>query len=108
MLYEHRKHDGSYPIVGVNTFLNPDEEAEAPTPELARSTDAEKQDQLARLRRFQSVHGAEAEAALARLKQVAAEGGNTFDVLMEAVRSCSLGQISGALFEAGGQYRRNV
>ena len=108
MLYEHRKHDGSYPIVGVNTFLNPDEEAEAPTPELARSTDAEKQDQLARLRRFQSAHGAEAEAALARLKQVAAEGGNTFDVLMEAVRSCSLGQISGALFEAGGQYRRNV
>lgn len=108
MLYEHRKHDGSYPIVGVNTFLNPDGEEDAATPELARSTDEEKQDQLKRLRSFQSAHKDQSEAALQALKQAAASGDNTFDALMRAVRSCSLGQISGALFEAGGQYRRNV
>ncbi|HFQ15431.1 MAG TPA: methylmalonyl-CoA mutase, partial [Rhodobacteraceae bacterium] len=108
MLYEHKKHDGSLPIIGVNTFLDPDGDGEPVTPELARSTDAEKRDQLARLRDFHERHAGESGPMLERLKRAAREGGNVFDVLMDAVRCCSLGQISTALFEAGGQYRRNI
>ncbi len=108
MLYEHRKHDGSLPIIGVNTFLNPHGEADHGPVELARATEAEKQSQLDRLHAFHEAHRAESPAALARLRQVTMEGGNTFAALMEAVRSCSLGQISEAFFEVGGQYRRNV
>ncbi len=109
LYYEHRKHDGSLPIVGVNTFLPPEGEAEE-TREiaLARSTEEEKRSQLRRLRDFQARHEAEAGPMLARLKRVAAEGGNVFDVLMDAVRVCSLGQITKALFEVGGEYRRNM
>ncbi len=107
MHYEHKKHDGSLPIVGVNTFRNP-EEAEEPTPELARSTDEEKQSQLARLKSFHETHEAESGPALAHLKKVATEGGNIFEALMHTTRCCSLGQISNALFEVGGKYRRNV
>jgi methylmalonyl-CoA mutase len=109
MLYEHRKHDGSLPIVGVNTFLAPDRGDAPPAPvELARATEAEKRSQLERLAAFQEEHAAEAPAALARLQQVAMEGGNVFAELMETVRVCSLGQITDAFFEVGGQYRRNV
>jgi methylmalonyl-CoA mutase len=108
LYYETRKHDGSYPIVGVNVFLNPDGEEAHATLELARSTEAEKQSQLRRLRDFQARHAAECGPMLERLKATATEGGNVFEVLMDAVRVCSLGQISNALFEAGGQYRRNV
>ncbi|RFU21502.1 fused isobutyryl-CoA mutase/GTPase IcmF [Geodermatophilus marinus] len=109
MLYEHRKHDGSLPIVGVNTFLDPHAGEEAPkTLELARATEAEKQSQLQRLADFHARHADEAPAALARLQQVAMDGGNVFAALMDAVRACSLGQISDAFFEVGGQYRRNV
>ncbi len=108
MLYEHRKHDGSLPIIGVNTFIDPEGGDEPATPELARSTDAEKRDQLARLRDFHTRHADESGPMLERLKRTARDGGNVFDVLMDAVRCCSLGQISDALFEAGGQYRRNV
>jgi len=108
MLYEHRKHDGTLPIIGVNTFLNPHASQATSTVELARATEDEKSGQVARLRDFQSAHRSEADEALARLKQVAANGGNTFDALMDAVRVCSLGQITGAFFEVGGQYRRNV
>ncbi|WP_040339632.1 fused isobutyryl-CoA mutase/GTPase IcmF [Candidatus Blastococcus massiliensis] len=109
MLYEHRKHDGSLPIVGVNTFLAPDRGDAPPAPvELARATEAEKQSQLDRLAAFKEQHAAEAPAALARLQQVATEGGNVFAELVEAVRCCTLGQISEAFFEVGGQYRRNV
>jgi methylmalonyl-CoA mutase len=108
MLYEHRKHDGSLPIVGVNTFLAPEQEAPPQTVELARATEAEKQSQLQRLADFQARHADEAPAALARLQQAAMEGGNVFAALMDAVRVCSLGQISDAFFEVGGQYRRNV
>ncbi|MGY1704685.1 fused isobutyryl-CoA mutase/GTPase IcmF [Geodermatophilus sp. SYSU D00697] len=109
MLYEHRKHDGSLPIVGVNTFLDPHRDETPPKPlELARATEAEKQSQLARLADFHARHADEAPAALARLQQVAMEGGNVFAALMDAVRVCSLGQISDAFFEVGGQYRRNV
>jgi methylmalonyl-CoA mutase len=108
MLYEQRKHDGSLPIVGVNTFRQADT-GEAPRPiALARSTDAEKQSQLARLADFQRRHATEAPAALAALRQTAIAGANVFEALMDAVRVCSLGQITTALFEVGGQYRRNM
>jgi methylmalonyl-CoA mutase len=108
MLYEHRKHDGTLPIVGVNTFRNPrGEEAHGPL-ELARATEDEKQSQLRRLAEFQERHRDEAPAALARLQEAATSGGNVFEELMAAVRVCSLGQISEAFFEVGGQYRRNV
>jgi len=108
MLYEHRKHDGSLPIIGVNTFLNPDPVDAVQELELARATEEEKESQVARLALFQEAHRDEAEAALARLKDVSSSGGNTFASLMEAVRVCSLGQITSAFFEVGGQYRRNV
>ncbi|MEZ0606128.1 methylmalonyl-CoA mutase family protein [Paraburkholderia sp. IW21] len=108
MLYEHRKHDGSYPIVGVNTFLSAHPH-EAPQPiALARSTDAEKQSQLTRLRDFQARHHDDAPAALERLKRAVIDDENVFAVLMDVVRLCSLGQITHALFEVGGQYRRNM
>ncbi|MGY1650733.1 fused isobutyryl-CoA mutase/GTPase IcmF [Geodermatophilus sp. SYSU D01119] len=109
MLYEHRKHDGSLPIVGVNTFLDPHRDETPPKPlELARATEDEKQSQLRRLADFQARHAAEAPAALAALQEAATTGGNVFAALMDAVRVCSLGQISEAFFEVGGQYRRNV
>jgi methylmalonyl-CoA mutase len=107
MLYEHKKHDGSLPIIGVNTFLNPNP-AEIGEIELARASEEEKESQVARVRAFQAAHQGESEAALAHLKSVAASGGNTFAALMDAVRVCSLGQITSAFFEVGGQYRRNV
>ena len=108
MLYEHKKHDGSLPIVGVNTFLA---EPAGSTPahvELARGTDDEKQSQLRRVADFHSRHADDAPAALDRLKQAATSGNNVFGALMDAVRTCSLGQVSEAFFEVGGQYRRNV
>jgi methylmalonyl-CoA mutase len=109
MLYEHRKHDGSLPIVGVNTFVKPDAGDGTPTHvELARATDAEKSGQLSRVRAFQAAHTEEAEAALARLKAAAVSDDNVFAVLMDAARVCSLGQVTEAFFEVGGQYRRNV
>ena len=108
MLYEHRKHDGTLPIVGVNTFRNPDGDETPGTLELARSDDAEKRDQIERLRDFQSRHAGESEAALASLRAAALAGENLFAVLMDVVRSCSLGQITDTLFEVGGRYRRNV
>jgi isobutyryl-CoA mutase len=108
MRYEHRKHDGSLPIIGVNTFIAP-EGSEAPQElELARGTDEEKQSQLERVRAFQQAHRGQGEAQLAALKEAATSGGNVFAVLMDAVRHCSLGQITEAFFEVGGQYRRNV
>jgi methylmalonyl-CoA mutase len=108
MLYEQRKHDGSLPIIGVNTFTAPADATVPVVPELMRATEAEKVSQLERLRQFQQAHADEAPAALARLKSAAAEGGNVFEALMDAVRHCSLGQITDAFFEVGGQYRRNV
>jgi methylmalonyl-CoA mutase len=108
MTYEQRKHDGSLPIVGVNTFLDPDAEPAASRVELARGTEGEKQSQLDRLADFHARHRDEAPAALEALQEVAASGGNVFAELMNAVRVCSLGQITQAFFEVGGQYRRNV
>ena len=108
MFYEHKKHDGSYPIIGVNTFRNPHGDAVAGTLELARSTDEEKQGQLKRLADFHAAHKVDAPAALAKLKAVAINGGNVFAELMETVKVASLGQITDALFEVGGQYRRSM
>ncbi len=108
MLYEQRKHDGTLPIIGVNTFRNPNGDETPESLELARSDDAEKTDQINRLRDFQSRHAAERPAALERLRAAALAGENVFAVLMDAVRSCSLGEITDALFDVGGRYRRNV
>jgi methylmalonyl-CoA mutase len=109
MLYEHRKHDGSLPIVGVNTFRKPDAGDGTPDHvELARATESEKRSQLDRVHGFQEAHATEAAEAIARLKQAATTDQNVFAVLMDAARVCSLGQVTEAFFEVGGQYRRNV
>ncbi|MFC7410772.1 fused isobutyryl-CoA mutase/GTPase IcmF [Hydrogenophaga atypica] len=108
MHYEMLKHTGELPIIGVNTFRNPHGDTTPETLELARSTEAEKQSQLQRLTDFHARHAAEAPAMLKRLQQAVIENKNVFDVLMDAVRVCSLGQITNALFEVGGQYRRNM
>jgi methylmalonyl-CoA mutase len=107
MEYERRKHDGSLPIIGVNTFL--DDQAATAAPEaVSRATEAERAGQVSRLRDFHTRHREDAPHALARLHEVARGDGNTFDALMEAVRTCSLGQITQAFFEVGGQYRRGM
>jgi methylmalonyl-CoA mutase len=106
--YEHLKHTGEHPIIGVNTFRNPHGDPVPDQIQLARSTEEEKQSQLKRLRDFQRRHAHEAPAMLERLKRAVIENGNVFEVLMDAVRCCSLGQITNALFEVGGQYRRNM
>ncbi|NNG24182.1 fused isobutyryl-CoA mutase/GTPase IcmF [Telluria aromaticivorans] len=108
MLYEHQKHDGTLPIIGVNTFRNPNSTGAPAIIELARSTDDEKQSQLTRLDEFHSRNAGAAPAALAALQQAAIDNENVFARLMDAVRVCSLGQITTALFEVGGQYRRNM
>jgi methylmalonyl-CoA mutase len=108
MLYEHRKHDGSLPIIGVNTFRNPHADEQATMIPLARGTDEEKKSQLNRVRDFQGRHRDEAHAALAALKDAARNGENVFAALMDAARVCSLQQVTEACFEVGGQYRRNV
>ncbi len=108
LYYEQLKHDGTLPIIGVNTFRNPDGDPVPHKLELARSSEAEKQSQLDRLQAFQQAHAAEAPAMLQRLRQAVIDNQNVFAVLMDAVRVCSLGQITHALFEVGGQYRRNM
>ena len=108
MLYEQRKHDGSLPIVGVNTFVNPNDDDEPPTVDLARATEDEKKSQLDRVQAFQKEHRSEATEAIARLKEAATSDENVFAVLMEAARVCSLQQVTEAFFEVGGQYRRSV
>jgi methylmalonyl-CoA mutase len=108
MHYEMLKHTGELPIIGVNTFRNPKGDVVQDKLELARSTEEEKQSQLQRLSQFQATHAKESPAMLARLQQAVIDNANVFDVLMDAVRVCSLGQISNALFEVGGQYRRNM
>ncbi len=108
MHYEMLKHTGELPIIGVNTFRNPHGDAVADKLQLARSTEDEKQSQLKRLADFHARHADKAPAMLKRLQQAVIENGNVFEVLMDAVRVCSLGQITSALFEVGGQYRRNM
>ncbi len=107
LYYETLKHTGELPIVGVNTYLNPHPAADV-VPELRRSTEEEKQGQIKRLRDFQKRNKKDAPAVLKRLQHAATNDENVFAVLMDAVRVCSLGQITDALFDAGGQYRRNM
>lgn len=110
MEYEVRKHSGALPIIGVNTFLNPNpkSEDELNNMQLARATKEEKDLQIKNLRDFQARHKAEAETALEKLKQTAVSGGNIFAELMETVKVASLGQITNTLYQIGGQYRRNM
>jgi methylmalonyl-CoA mutase len=108
MHYEMLKHTGELPIIGVNTFKSPHANEVPATIELARSTEEEKQSQLKRLHEFHMLHAEQAQAQLARLQQAVLDNANVFEVLMDAVRHCSLGQITKALFEVGGQYRRNM
>ncbi len=108
MYYEMLKHTGELPIIGVNTFRNPHGDQVSETLELARSTDEEKQSQLQRLEDFHCRNADKAPAMLKTLQQAVMENRNVFEVLMDAVRVCSLGQITSALFEVGGQYRRNM
>ena len=111
--YEVLKHSGEMPIVGVNTFRDPhaggdDFNEGIAIIDLARATDAEKESQLRRLAAFKERHQDTAPAALERLQKAALAGENIFAELMETVKTCSLGQITGALYEVGGQYRRNM
>lgn len=110
MHYEMKKHTGELPIIGVNTYLNPNpaSDEDINNMEIARATTEEKETQITNLRNFQQKNEAEAEEALARLKQVAVTGGNIFEELMTTVQKASLGQITHALYEVGGQYRRNM
>jgi len=111
MLYEHQKHSGELPIVGINTFIDPktlSEDWAQPTVELRRASDEEKDDQITRLRNFQDRHQDEVSAALSRLRDVALSGGNIFAELMETVKLASLGQITHTLYSVGGEYRRNI
>ena len=108
MHYEMLKHTGELPIIGVNTFRNPKGDEVLESLELARSTEEEKQSQLKRLNDFHTQHAQASPAMLKRLQQAVIDNGNVFEVLMDAVRVCSLGQITNALFEVGGQYRRNM
>ena len=108
MHYEMLKHTGELPIIGVNTFRNPHGDAVQDKLLLARSTEEEKRGQLKRLQDFHARNAGEAPAMLKRLQQAVMDNGNVFAVLMDAVRVCSLGQITNALFEVGGQYRRNM
>ncbi len=108
MHYEMLKHTGELPIIGVNTFKSPHGDGAPQKIELARSTEDEKQSQLQRLHSFHTLHAGQAQLVLERLRQAALANDNVFAVLMDAVRCCSLGQITRALFEVGGQYRRNM
>ncbi len=109
LYYESMKHDGSLPLIGVNTFLPKEgQEDEVHDLELIRSSEVEKGDQIRNVRAFRDAHAETGEAALGRLQQVARERGNVFAELMETVKSNSLGRISGALYDVGGEYRRNM
>ena len=109
LYYESKKHDGSYPLIGVNTFLpKAGQEDEVHDLELIRSSETEKRDQITHVRKFEENHGEDSAAATAELQNVARSRGNVFAELMETVKSSSLGQISAALYEVGGEYRRNM
>ena len=108
ILYEHAKHSGELPIVGVNTFTRVAKEARPHEVELARATEHEKSSQIERLVAFKAQHHGDVEEALATLRETALNNGNIFETLMDTVRHASLGQITDALFEVGGMYRRNV
>ncbi|WP_018923200.1 fused isobutyryl-CoA mutase/GTPase IcmF [Salsuginibacillus kocurii] len=108
MYYEMKKHSGELPIIGVNTYLNPVQEEEEFDMELARASKEEKDGQIAKLRAFQKRNQDAGEHALKQLQKTAVNGGNIFEELMETVKVASLGQITHALYEVGGKYRRNM
>jgi methylmalonyl-CoA mutase len=108
MHYEMQKHTGELPIIGVNTFLNKKGSPTETPGEVIRSTAEEKEQQIQNLHGFWKRNESKSAAALAKLKVTAIENGNLFEVLMETVKYCSLGQITHALYEVGGQYRRNM
>jgi methylmalonyl-CoA mutase len=109
LYYESRKHDGSYPLIGVNTFLpKHGQEDEVHHQELIRSSESEKDDQIRHVRAFEKTHAAESGKAIEALQKVARARGNVFEELMHTVKSNSLGQISAALYAVGGEYRRNM
>lgn len=111
LYYEQLKHSGELPIVGVNTFIDPkslEKNYQPPPIQLARATLEEKNQQLHQCEKFKQHHQSEAQVELEKLKKAALAGGNIFAALMEAARHCSLLQMTEALFEVGGQYRRNV
>jgi methylmalonyl-CoA mutase len=108
LYYEHQKHTGELPIIGVNTFLNKKGSPTIIPGEVIRSNEEEKEQQIGNLRAFHARHAAVANGKLQRLQQVAIENGNLFAELMETVKYCSLGQITHALYQVGGQYRRNM
>jgi len=108
LYYETLKHTGELPLIGVNTFLSKEGSPTILPREVIRATEEEKQDQIATLQNLHKANADQSAAALKRLQQVAIQNGNLFAELMEAVKTCSLGQITGALFEVGGQYRRNM
>jgi len=108
MYYETQKHTGELPLIGVNTFLNKKGSPTIIPTEVIRSTTEEKEQQIQNLQAFKQRNTANSAAALQRLKQIAISNGNLFEELMETVKYCSLGQITSALYEVGGQYRRNM
>jgi methylmalonyl-CoA mutase len=108
LYYESLKHSGELPIVGVNTFLNQKGSPTIIPNEVIRSTREEKEKQIENLRAFQKRNENKSAEILDRLKKVAIDNGNLFEELMETVKYCSLGQITHALYEVGGQYRRNM
>ena len=108
LYYETLKHTGEYPIIGVNTFLSSTGSPTILPKEVIRSTDEEKQQQISNLRAFQSRNADSLEGSVQTLKTTAVQNENIFAALMEAAKVCSLGQMSGALYSVGGQYRRNM
>src|SRR5690606_13743630 len=108
LYYERLKHNGEFPIIGVNTFLSSTGSPTVTPGEVIRATEDEKQYQITTLRNLHKAKEDKAENALAEIKQAAIKNENLFEVLMEATKVCSLGQITHAMFEVGGQYRRNM
>lgn len=109
LTYEHKKHSGDYPIIGVNTFTTPESSEENQTTmELIRSTDEEKEDQLKRLMNFHKAHEKNRDQAIKRLQEIAIKGENIFEELVRSSEDLSLGQITSALYQVGGAYRRNM
>jgi methylmalonyl-CoA mutase len=108
LIYEHQKHTGELPLIGVNTFLNKKGSPTIIPGEVIRSTTEEKEQQIQNLNAFWKRNAAKSNDELKKLKDTAINNGNLFARLMETVKYCSLGQITHALYEVGGQYRRNM
>ena len=108
LYYEELKHDGKIDIIGVNTFLNSKGSPTVLPREVIRATEEEKKNQIQVVRQLHETYASDAEAEIRALKATALENGNVFERIMEASKICSLGQITEALFEVGGQYRRNM